>query len=269
MVKGNDGGGPVLTIDLTGRRALVTGGSRGIGAGIVRALAGAGAQVAFTHTGSDRGSRAAAELSEELGREGARIRSFVAQAGDEPAMSRVAEATADLMGGIDIVVPNVGRNWACPIEEMDLALWQRTVDVNLTTAFIAAKVALPYLLAAGRADIVLIGSSAVLDGGGGTVAYPAGKAGLEGMMRGMMRELPRKGIRVNAVHPCVVDTDLLRERYDTEEKRANLAVDVPVGRLSTAQDIGALVAFICSDLGSFICGQSIHVDGGRTLWRGR
>jgi NAD(P)-dependent dehydrogenase (short-subunit alcohol dehydrogenase family) len=166
-------------------------------------------------------------------------------------------------------VPNVGKNWACPIEKMDLALWQQTVDINLNTAFIAVKVALPYLLQAARADIVFIGSSAVLDGGGGTIAYPAGKAGLLGMMVGMMRELPRKGIRVNAVHPCVVDTDLLRERYDSEEKRARLAADVPVGRLSIPRDVGALVAFICSDLGSFICGQSIHVDGGRTLWRGR
>jgi NAD(P)-dependent dehydrogenase (short-subunit alcohol dehydrogenase family) len=259
----------MLTIDLTGRRALVTGGSRGIGAGIVRALAQAGALVSFTHTGSARGRQAAAALISELSQEGARAADFAALATDEAAMAGVAAAAAKMMGGIDIVVPNVGKNWACPIEEMDLALWQRTLGVNLTTAFIATKITLPHLLAANRADVVLIGSSAVVDGGGGTVAYPAGKAGLLGMMVGMMRELPRKGIRVNAVHPCVVDTDLLRERYDTEEKRAELAADVPVGRLSTPQDVGALVAFICSDLGSFICGQSIHVDGGRTIWRGR
>ena len=259
----------MLNIDLAGRRALVTGGSRGIGAGIVRALAQAGAQVAFTHTGSARGTGAAAALVREFDQASEIVRAYAAHASDEAAMGHMAQAAAKWMGGIDVVVPNVGKNWACPIEEMDLALWQRTVDTNLTTAFIAAKVALPFLLAADRADIVLIGSSAVLDGGGGTVAYPAGKAGLEGMMRGMMRELPRKGVRVNTVHPCVVDTDLLRERYDTEEKRSLLAADIPVGRLSTAQDVGALVAFICSDLGSFICGQSIHVDGGRTLWRGR
>jgi NAD(P)-dependent dehydrogenase (short-subunit alcohol dehydrogenase family) len=259
----------MLTIDLSGRKALVTGGSRGIGAGIVRALAQAGAQVAFTHTGSARGSEAAAALVDELVEGQPGVFEYVALAADEEAMRRVATEAAGRMGGIDIVVPNVGKNWACPIEEMDLALWQRTVDTNLTTAFIAVKVAIGYLLEAGRADIVLVGSSAVLDGGGGTVAYPAGKAGLVGMMCGMMRELPRKGIRVNTVHPCVVDTGLLRERYDTEEKRAALAADVPVGRLSTLQDVGALVAFLCSDLGSFICGQSIHVDGGRTLWRGR
>jgi 3-oxoacyl-[acyl-carrier protein] reductase len=86
-------------------------------------------------------------------------------------------------------------------------------------------------------------------------------------MYGLMREFPRRGIRVNAIHPCVVNTDLLRDRYDTEEKRAKLAAQVPVGRLARPEDIGYLVAFLCSDLGSFICGQSLLVDGGRTLWR--
>lgn len=258
----------MLAIDLTGRKALVTGGSRGIGAGIVRALAASGARVAFTHTGSASGSEAAGRLERESNKTRECVRAWVALAADHSAMSQVAEAAARWMGGMDIVVPNVGKNWACPLEEMTLELWRRTVEINLTTAFVAVRVALPYLMVAGQADIVFIGSSAVFDGGGGTVAYPAGKAGLEGMMRGMMRELPRKGIRVNTVHPCVVDTDLLRERYDTEEKRAALAADVPVGRLSTPRDVGALVSFLCCDLGSFICGQSILVDGGRTQWRG-
>jgi len=79
--------------------------------------------------------------------------------------------------------------------------------------------------------------------------------------------LPGKGVHTNVVHPCVVDSDLLRARYDSEEKRAALAKQVPLGRLARPEDIGALVAFLCSDLGSFICGQSVLVDGGRTLWR--
>lgn len=145
--------------------------------------------------------------------------------------------------------------------------WQKALDVNLTASYIAVKLALPWLLQAGRANIVLIGSSAVYDGGGGGVHYAAAKAGLVGLLHGMMRELPHRGIRPNAVHPCVVDTDLLRERYDDEEKRATLSSQVPIGRLAKPKDIGYLVAFLCSDLGSFICGQSILVDGGRTLWR--
>jgi len=171
------------------------------------------------------------------------------------------------MGGLDIVVPNVGINWVAPLEALDLEGWRRALDLNLTSSFVAVKVASPWLLKAGRADIVLIGSSAVYDGGGGGAHYAAAKAGLEGMMRALMREVGRKGVRINMVHPCVVDTDLLRERYESEEKRARLIAQVPVGRLGRPEDIGNLVAYLCSDLGSFICGQSILVDGGRTLYR--
>jgi 3-oxoacyl-[acyl-carrier protein] reductase len=256
----------MLTIDLTGRKALVTGGARGIGAGIVRALTRCGAQVAFTHLGSERGWAAAQQLIEEFAGLGPMHR-FTVAAQDADAVSRTVSEAAERMGGLDIVVPNVGMNWVASLDELDLAGWQRALDLNLTAAFIPVKAALPWLTRAGRADIVLIGSSGVYDGGGGGVHYAAAKAGLDGFMRAMMRELPRKGIRVNLVHPCVVDTDLLRERYNDDEKRARLVAQVPVGRLGRPEDIGSLVAFLCSDLGSFICGQAILVDGGRTLWR--
>ena len=259
----------MLTIDLTGRKALVTGGARGIGAGIVRALAECGAQVSFTYRGSERGRIAAARLIEQLTASGRVVRGHVADARDSETMNATAAASAEAMGGLDTVVPNVGMNWVAPIEVLDLNGWQRGLDINLTASFIAIKAALPWLLEAPRADILLIGSSAVLDGGGGSVHYAAAKAGLEGLMKALMRELPPRGVHVNTIHPCVVDTDLLRERYDDEEKRAGLAAQVPLGRLAKPEDIGSLVAYLCSDLGGFICGQSILVDGGRTLWRNR
>jgi NAD(P)-dependent dehydrogenase (short-subunit alcohol dehydrogenase family) len=225
--------------------------------------------VAFTHLGSERGTSAADQLLEDMRTLDGQVLRFVAAADDMDVMERVAAEAAEAMGGLDIVVPNVGQNWVASIEELDLEGWRRGLEINLTTAFIAVKAALSWLLEAERADIVLIGSSAVMDGGGGVSHYAAAKAGLEGFMKALMRELPRKGVRINTVHPCVVDTDLLRERYDTEEKRAQMAAQIPVGRLSQAEDVGSLVAFLCSDLGSFICGQAIHVDGGRTIWRSR
>ena len=257
----------MLAIDLTGRKALVTGGARGIGAGIVQVLVECGASVCFTHLGSERGTNAAEQLVAEINATREWVFRFVAAAEDMEAMVHVASEAADKMGGMDIVVPNVGLNWIAPFDVLDVKGWQRALDLNLTASFIAVKAALPWLLTAERADIVLIGSSGVVDGGGGGAHYAAAKAGLEGMMVALMRELPRKGIRINTVHPCVVDTALLRQRYDDEEKRARLAAQVPVGRLAKPADIGALVAYLCSDLGSFICGQSILVDGGRTLWR--
>jgi len=257
----------MLAIDLTGRKALVTGGSRGIGAGIVRVLAECGASVTFTHLGSERGIQAARQLLDELQAKGYEVSGLTAAAQDMEATAQAISTAAEKMGGLDIVVPNVGMNWVAPLEELDLAGWQRALDINLTASFIAIKAALPWLLRAGRADIVIIGSSAVYDGGGGGVHYAAAKAGLDGLMKALMRELPRRGVHVNVVHPCVVDTDLLRERYGAPEKRARLIAQVPVGRLAKPEDIGYLVAYLCSELGSFICGQSILVDGGRTLWR--
>ena len=259
----------MVSIDLAGRKALVTGGARGIGAGIVNILAECGADVAFTYLGSGRGVKAAQALVSDLTDGGHSVSAFAAPAQDMAAMGRVVSEAANKMAGLDIVVPNVGVNWVAPMDILELDAWQKGLDINLTTAFIAVKLALPWLLKTGRADVVLIGSSAAYDGGGGSVHYAAAKAGLTGLMYGLMREFPGRGIRVNVVDPCVVDTDLLRERYDTEEKRAKLAAQVPVGRLSRPEDIGHLVAFLCSDLGSFICGQSLLVDGGRTLWRQR
>jgi 3-oxoacyl-[acyl-carrier protein] reductase len=257
----------MVTIDLSGRKALVTGGARGIGAGIVHVLAECGAAVAFTHLSVEQDVQAAQALVSELADRGHSAFGFPAPAQDMAAMGCVVAEAADKMGGLDIVVPNVGATWVAPVDVLELEAWQKGLELNLTTAFIAVKLALPWLLKAGRGEVVLIGSSAAYDGGGGSVHYPAAKAGLVGLMYGLMREFPRRGIRVNAIHPCVVNTDLLRDRYDTEEKRAKLAAQVPVGRLARPEDIGYLVASLCSDLGSFICGQSLLVDGGRTLWR--
>ena len=259
----------MLTIDLSGRRALVTGGARGIGAAIVRVLAECGASVAFTHRGSDRGNQAATQLVDELTAAGNEVFRFVAAGEDAEAMRRVMADATEAMDGLDILVPNVGANEPALIDDLDLANWQRTLEINLTASYIAIKSALPRLLEADRGDIVLISSSAVVDGGGGSAAYSAAKAGLEGMMCALMRELPARGIHINTVRPCVVDTDLLRARYDDEDKRAQLATQVPLGRLSKPEDVAYLVAYLCCELGEFICGQCILVDGGRTMWRNR
>ncbi len=259
----------MLTIDLTGRRALVTGGARGIGAAIVRVLAECGASVAFTHQGSEKGNYAATQMVDELTAAGRKVLHFVAAAEDAQAMHRIVSEAAEAMGGLDIVVPNVGVTEPIGIQDLQLSDWQHALNINLTASYIAIKTTLPWLLEADRGDIVLISSSAVVDGGGGSAAYSAAKAGLEGMMYALMRELPAKGIHINAVRPCVVDTDLLRERYDDDNKRAQVAAQVPLGRLAKPEDIAHLVAYLCSELGGFICGQCILVDGGRTLWRNR
>jgi 3-oxoacyl-[acyl-carrier protein] reductase len=257
----------VLNIDLVGRRAFVTGAARGIGAAIVRILAYCGAEVAFTYLGSEGGRASADRLVADLQNTGHRVIPFIAPAEDMKKMTHVVAEAGSRMGGIDIVVPNVGVTWVAPLEDLDLEGWQRALDLNLTSTYILTKLALPWLLRAQKSNIVIIGSSAAIDGGGGGAHYAAAKAALEGFVRALVRELPFKGININLIHPCVIDTGLLRERYSDEEKRSRLASQVPVGRLGRPEDVAYLVAFLCSDLADFICGQSILIDGGRTFGR--
>ncbi|MBU4285933.1 MAG: SDR family oxidoreductase, partial [Verrucomicrobia bacterium] len=115
--------------------------------------------------------------------------------------------------------------------------------------------------------IIFIGSSAVRNGGGGAIDYAAGKAGLEGMMMYLAKTYARSGILCNMVHPAVIDTDLLRVRYPGEADRQKLVAQIPAGRLGQPEDIAGITAYLASKWGDYICGQSIMVDGGRTLFR--
>jgi NAD(P)-dependent dehydrogenase (short-subunit alcohol dehydrogenase family) len=115
--------------------------------------------------------------------------------------------------------------------------------------------------------IILIGSSAAYDGGGGVLDYAAAKAALNGMMLFLCKQYARKGILTNAVHPCIIDTDLLKDRYGEPEKREKLRSQIPAGRFGTPEDIAGLVTYLVSPWGDYICGQDILVDGGRTFFK--
>lgn len=258
----------MLTIDLTGKVALVVGGSRGIGAGVVEAFARAGAATVFTHTGNPKYAASLAEWLERLRQEGARVEAVVADACRPKAAEEVVQQVVARHGRLDALVANVGQNLARPAEETTPDSWARFIEINLSSAFYAVRAALPAMLRTGGGSVIFIGSSAVFDGGGGAIDYAAGKAGMVGMMRYLARNYTRRGIRVNVIHPAVIETDLLRERYGDPEKKRQLLSQVPLGRLGRPSDIGHLAAFLASPLGEFICGQEILVDGGRTFYRG-
>ncbi|MEN6534808.1 MAG: SDR family NAD(P)-dependent oxidoreductase [Bryobacteraceae bacterium] len=246
----------MLAIDLSDKVALVTGGSRGIGAAITKAMCDAGAYTVFTHTGrvANRQPDEPAEGVVLDGRDGAGATALVNHVVKE-------------RGSIDILVTNVGRNLARPAEQVTDDEWRDFLDINLGSAFYAVRAVLPHMLRAGYGRIILIGSSVVYDGGGGAIDYAAGKSGLTGIMLYLARTYARKGILTNLIHPCVIDTDLLRERYSDEAKRARLAAQIPVGRLGRPEDIAGLAVYLASSWGNYICGQAILVDGGRTLFR--
>lgn len=257
----------MLTIDLTGTAALVLGGSRGIGAGITETLCRAGAATTFTHTDNPHYHQRVEALVASLRGEGGQVRAVVCDALDAATTTATADQIVAEHGRLDILVAGVGQNLARPAEQATDAEWRHFLDVNLTTAFYGVRAALPHMLKAGFGRIILIGSSAVFDGGGGAIDYAAAKAGLEGMAAYLARNYARRGILTNVIHPCVIDTDLLRQRYGDEARRRQLIDQVPAGRLGTPQDIAGLAAYLASPWGSFVCGQAILVDGGRTLFR--
>ena len=161
----------------------------------------------------------------------------------------------------------MGKNVPRPAEALSAEDWNAGIALNLDSAFIAVRAVLPGMLAATRGRIILIGSSAVFDGGGGAMEYAAAKAGMTGIMKYICRTYTRRGILANIVHPCVIETELLRERYADEAARQKLVAQVPVGRLGRPSDVAGLVAFLASSWGDYITGQEILVDGGRTSFR--
>ena len=256
----------MLTIDLADRVALVVGGSRGIGGAITECLCAAGANTVFTHRGNPDRRRAVMELSARVAHAGGETEAVALMATDAEATTALVNRMVEHRGKIDILVANVGRNLARPAEQIDDAEWQQLVDLNLGSAFYAVRAVLPHMVRAGHGRIILVGSSAVYDGGGGAIDYAAAKAGLVGMMKYLCKAFARKGVLTNVVHPCVIETDLLMERYADPERRQALVAQVPVGRLGRPEDVAGLVTYLASSWGDFICGQEILVDGGRTVF---
>jgi 3-oxoacyl-[acyl-carrier protein] reductase len=257
----------MLQIDLSGKVALVTGGSRGIGQGIVRVLCSAGTRTVFTHTGNPENSERIDKLLRDVRGKGGTAEASILDATDSEGTEELVGRIVREHGRIDILVCNVGRNEERLVEETTEAGWNRYLGLNLSTAFYSVRAVVPHMVRQHYGRILLIGSSAVYDGGGGAIDYAAAKAGLSGMMLYLCKTYTRKGINTNVVHPCVIGTDLVRERYSSEEAWDRLASQIPVGRVGTPEDIGSMVAFLSSSMGDYITGQEILLDGGRTRWR--
>ena len=257
----------MLTIDLSGKIALVLGGSRGIGAGIAKCLCRAGAFTVFTHTGNPAFRERLEKLLGEIRAVNGQASAVPLDALDCTKTVELADGLVREKGRIDILVCNVGRNLARPVEDMTVGDWRSFLDLNLSTAFYGVKAVIPHMVRQRYGRIILIGSSAVYDGGGGAADYAAAKAGMVGLMKYLCRAYIRKGINTNVVHPCVIDTDLVRERYSTEEQWNKLASQIPVGRTGTPEDVAGMVAYLASSWGDYIAGQEILLDGGRTLFR--
>jgi len=243
---------------LADRRALVTGGSRGIGAGIVRRLAADGAAVAFTYR---EAKGPANDLEQEMIDSGGMARALQADSEDPEALRSAISETVDGFGGLEILVNNAGTSHMAPIEEFPLAEYERILAVNVRPTFVAIQAALPHLGAGGR--IINIGSvMADRIPVGGISVYSLSKAAVAGLTRGLARELGPRGITVNTVQPGPVETDANPDAGEFADAMRSLTA---VGHYGQPRDIAAAVAFLARPEARFVTGTAWNVDGGFAL----
>jgi len=242
---------------LKGKKALVTGGSRGIGAGIVKQMAEAGAAVGFTyHSRED----AAAAVCKDVRSRGGFATAVKADSTDADELTRAITNIAATLGGLDIFVSSAGALLFKPIDEFTVEDFEAIVSLDLRAAFVGSKAALSHLPEGGR--IVFISSNIADYAALPTTAFHSMvKAGLDGLCKGMARDLGPKGITVNCVHPGPIATDANPEDgpYNKDLKRLMVTP-----RFGKPEDVGALVAFLCSAKAGFITGSIHHVDNGFT-----
>ena len=250
---------------ISGKHALVTGGGSGVGRAIALALAGAGIDVTIC-------GRREAELAKVAG-ENDRIFGVAADVTNEASMASLYETAQAARGTFDIVIANAGMAGSTPAHKTTLADWQKTLDVNLTGAFLTVKPALAGMAARKAGRIVFIASTAGLKGYAYVAPYVAAKHGVVGLMRALAAETAKSGVTVNAVCPGFVETDMLEESIQrivektgrsVGEARASLASTNPQGRFIQPQEVAAAVLWLCGNAATSITGQAISISGGET-----
>jgi NAD(P)-dependent dehydrogenase (short-subunit alcohol dehydrogenase family) len=247
-------------MELTGKVAIVTGAARGIGQASARTLAAGGAAVMVTDVLEDELERVATEIREG----GASAVAMSHDVADESAWQTVVDKAIAEFGPVTVLVNNAGIGTLEDVEQETVEGWNRTISINQMGVWLGMKHVAPSMLQAGGGSIVNISSIFGAVGGfGGSIAYHATKGAVRLMTKNAALHWATKGIRVNSVHPGFVDTPMIDQVKGTEIEDAILAM-TPMGRLATAAEVANVVAFLASDLSSYMTGSEVYVDGGWT-----
>lgn len=239
---------------LSGKRALITGGTRGIGFALAAGLAQAGAQVVITGRDTETLEAAVAQL-----------RQWDVTASGMPldvTSTKQIRALFALIDAPDILINNAGIEQVCPSLDVDEALWQRIIDTNLKGAFFCAQAAARLMSSNGGGAIVNLCSLTSQVGVPGAAAYGASKSGLVGLTHTLSTEWAALGIRVNGIGPGYFSTDMTQVFYQDSAWREAMQAKIPLGRFGEMEDLAGAAIFLCSEAARYITGQVIYVDGG-------
>jgi dehydrogenase/reductase SDR family protein 4 len=244
---------------LTGRLALVTGATRGIGLAVAHALAQRGVSLVITGRKPETLEQAVVQLSAH----GGQTRGIVCHQGDPDAID-ILFAELDASGAApDVVVINAATNPVMgPLVDLDLVAWRKILDVNLTGALLTAQAAARRMIPRLRGSIVFMASIAGIEPIAGLGAYSVSKAGLLGLMRALARELGPSGVRVNAIAPGLVETHFSQALFQNQSAYREIISRVPLGRHGQPEDIAGAAVFLASEASAYITGQTLIVDGG-------
>jgi 3-oxoacyl-[acyl-carrier protein] reductase len=251
---------PGLAVDLSGRVALVTGSTRGIGRAIAEVLARAGATVAVSGRSPEQARQVADSLQDAFGTD---ARGFAADLADSAQAAQLVEQVEATFGRVDILVNNAGLtrdNLLMRLKDDD---WNAVVDANLRAAFVTCRAVSRGMMKRRWGRIINVASVVGLTGNKGQANYAASKAGLIGLTKSIAKELGSRNILANVVAPGFIATDMTAAM--TDEARATLSAGIPLERLGTPHDVAGLVAVLASELTAYVTGQVFVVDGGLVM----
>lgn len=249
-----------MEVDLKGRTAVITGGSRGLGEAMAKTLAGAGAQIALV--ARDRASME--RVRDEIGSHGGTADVFVADVTQENEVSKLAEKVTERFGNPQILINSAGTNLRKNLVDFTLEEFRSVLDASLISTFLMCRSFVPGMKGTGYGRILNMSSIMSHVSLAGRTAYSSAKAALLGLTKALALEVATDGITVNGISPGPIGTDMNLALLKDPQVSAQFLANLPVGRWGTVEEIGALACYLCSDAAGFITGTDILIDGGWT-----